>query len=349
MDDAAVSQYENAVRPTDEGITAYYGSIVLIIASITITALFTKTPRFADYDTYTLYIDSLVHFPSWDWLKLEPLSNIYLWLCYWLTFDVIATNNLAHTILLVSVPLLLWVTFRPATTPWPALLAVFGLFGPLLTFVTLRATPAYLLATWAVYEAGARRRRAFLLIALAFGFHFSTVMVIPPLLLLFFRDRLPAWTHFERPVIVLVVGFGTIVVVFTAANALAGAALSYISAIPFLSKYVAYSAEANERLETSLNHYIFLGISAAMLILFLFTARDAARRLNLYMLSSFLIYLALFLAASPVAAFRQTPFWIIPLIGALPWQRFVPRGALALLFVVTCEAMFFVQINGVYT
>lgn len=333
----------------DQGRNGYYAALSLIVVTIGITALFTQTARFGDYDTYTLYIDSLVHFPSWDWLKLEPLSNAYLWLCYWLTLDVIGANELAHTILLVSFPLLLWVSFRPATTPWPALLAVFGLFGPLLTFVTLRATPAYLLTTWAVYEASARRRRVFILIAVAVGFHFSSVMAIPPLLALYFRDRLPKWMQFERPGLVLLLTIVIGGIVFAAADTLAGAALTYINNIPILSKYVAYSATANENLETSINHYIFLGISAAMLLMFLITVKGEASRLKIYMLASFFVYLALFLAASPVAAFRQTPFWILPLIGTFPWRRFIPPGPVSFLFLLACEAMFILQINGVYT
>lgn len=330
----------------DKGSASYYIALALIIISIVITALLTKTERFGDYDTYTMYIDSLVHFPSFDWLKLEPLSNIYLWFCYWLTLNVIGANNIAHTILLAAFPLLLFISFSPTRTPWPAILAIFGLFGPLLVFVTLRATPAYLLATWAVYEASARRPKAFVLIALALGFHFSSIMAIPPLIILYFRDKLPAWAHFERPGIMLLLGF---VIVAAAANFLAETALTYISAIPFLSKYVAYSATANENIETSVNHYIFLGISTGMLLAFLFLARGEASRLKIYVISSFLIYIALFIAASPVAAFRQTPFWILPLIGTFPWQRYVTSGPVAFLFVLACEAMFVLQINGVYT
>lgn len=331
------------------GGVSYIGALFLISATILTTALFTETARFADYDTYTYYIDGLVHFPSWDWLKLEPLSNFYLLACYWLTLDVIATNNLAHDLLLVSFPILLWASFRPTTTPWPALLAVFALFGPLLTFVTLRATPAYLLATWAVFDASVQRRRAFPLIVLAIGFHFSAVMVVPPLLILFFREKLPNWLRFERPGMLLLIGTLTVAAVFLVASAVAGAAVDFINNIPFLAKYVVYSSTANENLDTSLNHYIFLGIATFMLLIFLFSARGEMVRLNVYLLSSYLVYLALFLAASPVAAFRQTPFWILPLIGTLPWARLLKPGFASFVFVLACEATFLAQINGVYT
>lgn len=342
------SGFGRSSAPNKASSAPYYAALCLIAVTIVVTAVFTKTSRFADYDTYTFYIDNLVHFPSWDWLKLEPLSNIYLWICYWLSLDVLSTNDLAHTILLISFPLLLWVSFRPAATPWPALLAILGLFGPLLAFVTLRATPAYLIATWAVYEASAQRRRAFLLIVFALGFHFSAIMAIPPLLMLYFRDRLPKWARFERPGMLLLLGATTIAAVFTFANTLAGAALSYLENIPFLSKYVVYSASYNEKLQTSLNHYIFLGISSTFLIAYLLMAKEEARRLNIYIVSSYLVYVGLFLAASPVAAFRQTPFWILPMIGTFPWHRLAIKGPVALLFLLACEAMFIVQVDSVY-
>lgn len=328
------------------GKVSYRVTVMFIAMTISGINIFTDPSRFADFDTYVYYLDSLVHFPSQNTIYFEFFSNIYLLLSHWLTRSVLSGIILAHYVLGGIFIFALVRTFPPQWSTWPALLFLFATFGPLLAFVTLRATPAYFLVAAAVRYAIERRRRAWVLMFAASLFHISALLALAPLAMVYFERNLPWVLRSDLPrkfylvVVVIILGLAAIL------PQLPSVVTDVIQSIPVIAKYSVYVDVAPT--ETQIGHYVFLVFSSFLTLVFFITQEGKARRMNVYILTSFLLYLTMFFSASPVAAFRQAPFWIMPMIAVLPWQRLGVKAVVAPLFVVACGGLFYFQFQQLY-
>lgn len=320
-----------------------YGAIAMVVLIVNV---FTDPARYADLDAYVYYLDTLVHFPPDSWLYFEVFSNIFLLTSYWLTLSVFSGVILAHYLIGIIFVLAMPAAFPLRRSPWPALLFMFAILGPLLAFVTMRATPAYFLVAVAVRHAMERRWTAWILLAAATLFHISSLLAFVPMALLYFEHMLPDFmrrNHSSRYYL-----FGTIIIMAFGAilpqvsSSVAGA----IQSIPVISKYEVY-ANVSEN-QTQIGHYIFLLFAFGLTLAFMISARNEAHRLKIYIISSFLLYVVMFFSASPIAAFRQAAFWIIPMIAMLPWERVGINKITTPLFVVACAGLFVFQFQQVY-
>lgn len=333
------------VHQPDEKFT-YRATIALIALIIFGVDLFTDPARFADFDTYVYYLDSLVHFPSQDAIYFEFFSNMYLLLAHWITRSVLSGVILAHYILGAIYIFALVRTFPPQWSTWPALLFVFATFGPLLAFVTLRATPAYFLVAAAVRYAIERRRRTWVFMFAASLFHISALLALAPLTMVYFERNLPRVLRSDLPrkfyliVVMIILGLAAIL------PQLPSVVADVIQSIPTIAKYSVYVDVVST--DTQIGHYVFLVFSSFLTLVFFVTQEGKSRRMNVYILTSFVLYLTMFFSASPVAAFRQAPFWIMPMIAVLPWQRLGVRAAVVPLFVVACGGLFYFQFQQLY-
>ena len=326
---------------------SYWMTYVAIAFVILIVDIFTDPARYADFDTYVYYLDALVYYPPKSWLYFEVLSNLNLLSAHWLTRSVLSGIVFAHYMLGIIFLLAMPIAYPPRRTSWPALLFTFAVLGPLLAFVTLRATPAYFLIAIGVHFAIDRRPMAWLCLAAATSFHISSLLAAIPLALLYFERSLPAMFRSDRSRINylrIVIAIGLIGAVLPN---LSGSLDAIIKSIPVISKYEVYT-EVNETAVTQIGHYIFLVFVVLLTVSFMAVQSDASRKLNIYVLASFIIYIMLFMAASPVVAFRQTPFWIMPLIAALPWSKLGVRRATVPLFVFACAVLGAFQFSQVY-
>ncbi len=327
----------------------YWLTFWIMFSVILVIDFYTKSSGYADYDSYVLYVNQLVHFPPTDWWYFEALSNYYFLALYWGVESVETTVVLAHYLLGLIFLLFSMKAFPPRTAPWQSLLFLFAMLGPLLAFVTLRASPAYFLVAIAVNYALKRRAAAWVSVALAMFFHTSAALAIPSLLLLFFRDRLPEFLSFNKPVrpiaalvliLLLVLSFGSTSIDFIE---------STLSSFSVLSKYLVYTDQmGSPDSVTNIGHYIYL-LFVVLFTLSYVILPDGNKALNIYVVSSFAVYLALFTVASPVVAVRQTPFWLLPMIAYYPWRRVGVTGPLMLLFVLFCVGLFIFQFDQIYT
>lgn len=321
-----------------------YGLTVLVIAGI---AIFTDPTRYADLDAYIYYLDSLVHFPPSSWIYFEVFSNLYLLSAHWLTGSVMSAIVLAHYGLGIIFLALLPTAFPPHRSPWTSLLFMFAVLGPLLALVTMRATPAYFLIAIGVRHAIERRPSAWLLLIAASLFHISSLLAALPMALLYFESNLPRLLRSDRSKKFYIITAVVILALGGILPQVSGSVTGIIQSIPVISKYEVYT-DTNSS-PTQIGHYIFLVFITILTLAFLTVSNEKSRRLNIYVLSSFALYVMLFFSSSPVAAFRQAPFWIMPMIALLPWEALGLRKATAPLFVMACAGLFAFQFSQVYS
>ncbi len=331
---------------TTEGRPAYWMAYGTIVLAVLLISLLTEPSRFGDFEAYVLYLDALVHFPSPSWMYFEVFSNLYLLGSYWLTQSVFSAVTFAHYILSIFSVLALGAAFPPRRTPWPSLLFIFAMLGPLLAFVTMRATPAYFLVALGVRYAVERRPAAWIFLTAAAMFHISSLLAAPPMALLYFERNLPAMLRSNRSRRYYLLVALTIVAFGAALPQLSSSVTALIQSIPVISKYDAYTESVST--DTQIGHYIFLLFLSVLTVGFLAVQQGAAARLNIFVLASFALYVVMFFSASPIAAFRQAPFWVMPMLAVLPWERLGFNHATAPVFIAGCIGLFAFQFNQVY-
>ena len=318
-----------------------------ILSFVTFTvAIFTEPTRYADLDTYVYYLDSLVHFPSESSIYFELFSNSYLLTSYWLTKSVLSAVVLAHYFLSVIFVAFLATIFPSNRSPWTALVFTFAILGPLLAFVTMRATPAYFLVAIGVRYAMDRRPSAWLFLIAASLFHISSLLAALPIAILYFEPYLPVILRAKKSSRFYIVTIAMIFAIGGVLPQISGAVTTLIQSIPLVSKYDVYT-DINSS-PTQIGHYIFLAFVTMLTILFLTIKDDESDRLSVFVLASFAIYILLFFSSSPVAAFRQAPFWLMAMIAAVPWDKLKIKNSTAVIFIFGCSGLFIFQFTQIY-
>jgi hypothetical protein len=269
-----------------------YGAIALAIIGF---GVFTQAEYYADFDTYVYYLDGLVNFPSPSWMYFEPLSNIYLLSAYWLTKSVLPAVIVAHYILGIIFLLAIVRVFPPAYSSWQTLLFTFAILGPLLAFVTLRATPAYFLVALAVSQALERRPTAWLYLLAASLFHISSLLAAAPMALLYFERNLPRFLRSKRSR--WVYAFLAVVIIATATFLpnITSTILDVVGMFPAISKYDVYAN--TQTTETSTSHYLFLAFMLTFAVVYIIFQESDDVRINVYIISSLIIYILMFFSA----------------------------------------------------
>ncbi|WP_339688740.1 EpsG family protein [uncultured Parasphingorhabdus sp.] len=324
----------------------YWVAYAFIASAILIINLLTDPLYYADIDTYIQYTNALVYFPPDSWMYFEVFSNIYLLTTYWLTQSDVSGTILAHYLLSLGFLVGLRLVFPPDKSSWAALLFTCAMIGPLLAFVTIRATPAYFLIAIATHLAINRRRSTWVFLVVATMFHISALLAAVPLALLYFDQNLPKLFRAGRSrklyffIILVAAIFGA------ALPQLSLSVADLVRTIPIIAKYVVYIVAATE--ETNIEHYVFFAFVASMAIIFMLAQTAQSAKLTSYVMISFILYAIIFFTASPIAAFRQTPFWMIPMISVLPWEKIGMNRATAPLFILLCVGLFAFQFQQVY-
>jgi hypothetical protein len=331
------------------GQTGYWATLAGIAIIIVAAWSMTRAAYYADFDTYVLYLDQLVHFPPANWWFFEVFSNLQLMAIHGFIQSVFPSVIVAHYLLGIQFLILLALTYRPSNAPWQSSVFLFALLGSLLAFVTLRATPAYFLVAIAVQQAREHKPRAWLFFLAALMFHASSALALGPMILLYFVDRLPTRLQMRRPLVPFVGAVAVLGVVGLMAPQISDNLTSTLESVSYLSKYVAYTkSEQPADSVTSINHYIFLVFITFFLSYYLFLTRKRYDKANSYYIVSYIMYAAIFFVATPVAAFRQTPFWLIPLIGSFPWREAGLVGPVNALFVAASAGVFYFQFQQMY-
>jgi hypothetical protein len=343
-----------APRPVRARLDISGRSVALvIIAAILLGNVLYAPGRFADYYAYLLLTDRLYYFPEGDLLSYEAGSNLVFLGLRWLTQSTVTAVNIAHYALGIGAGWGFWRLAGRDDVDWRGLVFAFGLFGAALAFVTIRATPAYFLMTFAALEANKGRRRAIAIALAALLFHVSAVLAIVPVIGAVLQNRVRAleWIG-GSPRAIILIG-GTLIVVFLALSTFASGLLSEaIAGIPFLGKYVAYTSALDPTLQAtgavptrSVAHLIYLLLVSVFTLVMLLAPDENCRRMRAYILLSYTIFI--FLQFSPVTAYRQSQFWVMPAAMVLPWRWFAPAGVRSILMIVVFSLIFLLNLNGI--
>lgn len=297
---------------------------VLLVMSIVV-----PLSNFADYPGYLQLSDDLAtgYRPFRWWF--EPISTGMIILSGVMIPDRQLSIDLLYRITeVLFFPAFIFVTvrYRPSTI---GMLFAFAMSAPLLMFVTLRATPAYLLVWLATVQAREGKLRCVVTCLCGALFHFSATLALVPLLLCVVEQRLADDRRAKavRWWITLILAGGA-AALFIVRQHLNLFILDFV--MQRLDTYASYvngldpMAVASGGLgESHLSHTIYLAGVAALVVMFCLQKQDNCARLRNLVVSSFIIFLLL--EFSPVTAFRYSTFWIVPVLLAMPWNRIAPH------------------------
>ena len=305
---------------------------------------------FADHYSYLDYTDRVAYFDDSSSLALEPLSKGLLLALKLLTGSTEAGVNLSHYVIGLVFYIGLLAMFGRREANWRGMLLTFAIYGPQLGFVTLRATPAYMLTGMATMMMLRRQRNGPWVAASALLFHVSAVLAYPPLTVLAVGQRTRWFDWLQRPRNIGIAAVALLILFATVGGVLVEYANALFQAVPYLAKYLFFLRESDTGVDLTqfaLAHFVFLAALTGFTGLVVIVDDPRVRRARLFVITSYAVYLFIFFILSPIAAFRQTPFWMLPALAIFPWERVGWRGLPGLLFTAGALGIFVFQFTRV--
>lgn len=341
-----------ARTPFDKTLTV--GAAVALFAAFLVVRYRFDSPDIADFPAYAYFTD--VYWAGFDrsWLVSEPLGWGLLLVLRNLAGSTDGAIQLAHWLLGISTPLLILYLARKFEVPWQGTLVTIALFGPLLAMVTIRATPAYLLCAAAAMIAAKGRLSSIALVGLSILFHNSAALAVPPILLILLQKRYPTLIRpFQSRISIIVIAAVFSMVMLYFRGDLFAFVETLIASTPgSIQKYLVYfSVETNTGvntnidLENSLFHVLFLAGATMVFSVYIFLGSQEQFPYRLFAIASFAVFLVLNI--NPVTAYRQSLFWIIPLLFTFPWSRLKPRFLVSMLLIAFSGILFGYNLVGV--
>ncbi len=282
-------------------------AVVAVLTSIRVSI---APESFADFASYVELVGQLKAQNSLEGFILEPASKIFLYAAATFVDDHAAVTILSYFNTAFFIAIFCKLVLRKERN-LAGLVVLVGLYVPLMAFVALRAMPAYLIVALAVEKIWERETKtAFALCLLASLFHFSALLIIFPL---FMAGRYNQRKTIEisaaqtRIVGGLKIFFISAIISFVAPRFFGTLLAGIIPADSLLSRYSAYLSTENE---SSLSHAVYFYFVSMIVAAFLFQARKAEERV----FASLSILIFALLSVSPVAAYRYSLYFIIPIL-----------------------------------
>jgi hypothetical protein len=272
---------------------------------------------FKDYEQYLDYLSSIKTEGLWAG-GLDLASNFMFYLAGQFFSDREDALAALYFYLFLVFILFSYYFVLIKKVDWLNFWAFFALFGPLLAFVTIRATPSYFafIAAFFLWR-DARAILAVFFVLLSALFHFSALLLIPVLLVsIIFHGAFDASSVFRRAAWFLY--FLSMSVGFYMTIVGPGPLISGIEVGELLLRYSAYIEEVEP--VSGIFHRIYFWGAAAVATSYLMLSGDDWRCKSLVMFASSQFYLV---AWSPVLAFRQSIFWVAPILLTLPIAKLV--------------------------
>lgn len=297
---------------------------IYILAAVTVLFVYlnaTVAQRdFSDTDTYLFYVDSIYFFREPDWWRFEALSKIFMLVIRDLARDTVYSVYIYRYILIFVFPFSIYYIYKKSS--WQVVVIALALYGPLLGLITMRATPAYILAALAAVSAMEGKWRSIAYLLAGFLFHVSTALAVPATLLVLALSKYGIRTVRSRYIYGGFLIFSLIYLIIAAAGV--QYFLDFIGSFSYLAKYSSYIPGANETAqaaaaaaESKLVHYIFMGAVVSLGLFLIFMARDDQGAEKLFIAFALVVYAILFFASSPVVSLRYSPFFILPALARI--------------------------------
>lgn len=317
--------------------------LIIIVILIVCVRVIYDSNEFADFNGYVSLLDSIV-FNKWSvWSYGDPLSWGVLVLfrdIFGDSYSAVQAGNLYVSVLFI---VFTYTLLKYYAVSWQSILLIFATFGPLLAFITIRATPAYFLVTIATLEASRGRWRWLFVFAIAVLFHSSALLALPSLVAAIMQRRFSILDRaFTSRSTILFVSVGIIspLIFFREYMLDLTRYLIIILGSTFAKFSIYLQGGSTNSVEPigSIYHQIYFSISSLALIAFLLKHEKAQFKLGGYLLVSYGIYVFMF--SVPPSAFRQSLFWMMPLMIAFPWREFSFRGVGSTLLPVIAVVLF---------
>lgn len=329
-------------------ITLLFISIVIVFVNSLIEA-----GRFADYFSYVELVDQYFFFPGENWFLFEPASTLLFISLRYITGSATFSVDIAHYLLGLFYIFFMLKIVTEYKASWQSLLLCFCIFGPLLAFVTIRATPAYLFVALAFFETLRSKYKALLYVGLGALFHMSAMLALIPILLGLLQNRSRGFSWiYSAGLGTFITLVGTLTLITLAQTYFSDTIFDLISNIPLLSRYLVYvsSSSSNSVSATSIGpsifHFLYLICCSLFLLLFLTNKSEICRKSRLFIFSSYIFFVVM--QFSPVSAFRQSIFWMVPAIFVFPWSVFTGGRYGAYPLSVCALAVFAYQLSTVF-
>lgn len=319
----------------------------LSVFFIVLIVRFSFSPdQFADFESYVNLADQLYTTEISQWILFEPISNGILFLFRLLAGDSLNAVYLAYwylsAVFLIGTAIL---CYQQGVT-WQGVVLALGVYGALLAFVTVRATPAYILVALAVIQARNGQWRSILMCIIATTFHISAILSIPAIFVCVAQKRIKmCYRFFELNLVCYSIFFG----IFLSSTLFHNQIIAFIiwvisSSGGAIEKYLTYVNDVESA--KSNNHLIYFIISS-VLVLVALNKNKGVISLRGYILTSYFLFSLL--SFSPVTAFRQSLFWTIPTLLLIPWGSLFNNSFSSVLVIVVGLIFFGYGLNGVLT
>ena len=311
----------------------------ILLAGLFVVRFLVHPVHFADYDSYYNIVSELpgitVESP-YEWLSYSTFafaSNFFEDPASALFYLYINNAIIFSLLFFLAV-----VNFKIDTG---GLLFAFSLFAPLLFFITLRATPAYMFILLSVLCAPQNKIRSLTYSVIALFFHISAILpLLITLLVVFFPDFLRK----ILPVLsrtVHVISFVHIVVFFMGVSLMPSWLADVFIGYEFIEKYKSY---ADVSVTYSLNHYLHLIFSLVIFALVKRWRSHFSDFLLSYFHLSMLVYVLMMI--SPITAYRMSIFFLLPLILLMPWRHIFRNFKIAAYFLIS-PFLIVMSFNGI--
>jgi hypothetical protein len=308
---------------------------------------------FADFNGYFLSLEGLLSQPDSSWIFSDPLGwgpIIGLYYVLGNIYEAIFWGNILLS--LIFFVGLVYISEKYAVA-WQGILVMTCLFGSLLAFVTIRATPAYLLVALAALETNRGKQfKPLSLLFIASLFHSSALLAAPGIIAAILCHRsqiLSSWAASPQKSLVV---FATLLVPALFLQQQLSDFLSII--IEFFSssigRFTAYiptdqggaNIDTGERSNNDLFYALFCFVSVVIFMIF---SEKYFLRIRVFVLISFMVFSAMFF--QPTAAFRQSLYWFIPMILIFPWKKFAFGGLGNAVLIIGCIVLGYLGLQGV--
>lgn len=287
----------------------------------------------ADTETYVTVAERISKLGWQD--DVESLFNIQVLGLEELGYGAEATVELMRlfNVLIVAVCMLIFFPINNGNSL--GLVTIVSLYGPLLSLVLLRASPAYIFIFIAIhYLMQNKSIKGLLSLSVSVLFHITSLIAIIPLLLskLLSKNKIDVLqsqmlSFFLLPMIAIVFFFGIFGINL----------YDYFFQMFDIGKYIVYFEIGDE--SSGLMHKIYFLAVIIISVMFYINRNEYSSLERNYILLSLMAYLVF--SSTPVLAFRQSIFWIPVILFRIgDWRYF--SSPLVRLVVISISAPIFI-------
>ena len=291
--------------------------------------------KIADSDTYLQLIDEINKNGWIDGLDLGFISEVSFLQIFGIT-GADALEFLRFSIFITTVVGLAF-AYKDRNKSHLGLILFISFYGPLLSLVLIRGTPAYAFVYMAIYNLH-YRKRLLSIICLIMGivFHMSALIAM---IILFFAYALNknGVNIFENNKSLF---FLLVAIVFVGASF---GGLDFLIGLSGYEKYGAYTE--NESLSISFNHLIYYSI-ISLFVLMAYMNKSIYSALEANYISLFFIF-TIFVFMSPVLVFRSSIFWMPVLIYRIDEWKIFKKQSNRKFATIFCIPAFFVSLISI--